>query len=998
MLTGDLPRSRTPFFGRHGDLRRIEELLGEHRLVTLTGVGGAGKSRLALRVAENAVPGLADDVGWVELASLDDDGLVASAACSRLGVRVQSGRAPVDALSARYKDDRVLLVIDNCEHLLEGCAELVTDLLDRCPRIRLLTTSRSPLRVEGERLWPLAGLSLPSPDGNSVPDARDAESVQLFVARVRSNRPGFEIDQENLESVVGLCRRLEGIPLAIELAAARARMLAPGQIARRLDDGLRILSQTGRGLPARHRTMRAALAWSHELLEEPERVLFRRLGIFGGDVRVEDIESVCATAPLDRDAVLDLLDRLVDWSLVTAEDSGRGTRCRLLEPVRRFAIECLEQSGEAEDLRSRHMDHFVQFAEAMAPGLQGPGRADSLERLDARHDDLRRAWDHAESTERGDVLGRLVRALFWFWHFGGHFDEGRRRSDTALARLPSDEEGRANLLWASGALAWMQADYEVARSRLEQCALLCRESRLDGLLGSVLRELAGVRLALGDLRRASKLYEESAALLAASERSWDEALAQVMRADVRLALGDARGAAELRERARRLFAEEGDPWGLSLAHLGLGHEAARQNDHVSARHHAREALSLQTTGGDVWNVGQILLLLGEIELQDGGKERAAALLIESIEALRRVGDRVSLSQAILCLSRCEAARGRTLRAIRLAGAGRGIGEPLEARYPYALSTDADHDRNVDELRDATAEDAFAHEWAAGRAMSLDEAVACALDDPERGAAGAPVNRISGTPIGSIHPGATEARLRIFALGPAEVYVGPRRLRPRDWGYALPRELLLYLLLEGPRTKDQIGLVFWPEVTRDQLRGRFRTALYQLRQALGGTEWVRYQGGRYGFNRDLDYWLDVEAFGSDLDAAGERPDATGPLQRAVELYRGDLLEGDAPGRWASPHRDRLRRRYIEALMKLAELRSDRGSVDSAIELYRRVIDCDELHEEAHRALARSRARAGDRAGALRHLDTLASTLQRELDMEPSAETLELRSTLEQGLDV
>jgi predicted ATPase/DNA-binding SARP family transcriptional activator len=1004
-MAGALPRPRTPFFGRHTALNRIEALLGDHRLVTLTGAGGVGKTRLALRIAEAVVPGRADEVVWVELASLAGSELVGPAACTAAGVRLQAGASSVDALAARLGASRTLLMLDNCEHVLDACAELATELLDRCPGVRILATSRVPLAVAGEVLWPVTGLSVPPARQESDADVASAsasESVQLFVDRVRTARPEFELTTDNVGVVVHLCRKLEGIPLALELAAARTRVLGPEQIARRLDEGLGVLSQTGHGVAPRHRTMRATLGWSHDLLAEGEQVLFRRLGVFGGDASIDDIEAVCAVEPLQRDDILDLLTRLVDASLVTVDHHGTSVRYRLLDPVRRFAMERLHESGELEHLRRRHSSCFLDLAEHTATALHGPDRATALARLELDHDNLRSAWDHAAATADHDALARFARALFWFWNFAGYFGEGRRRCEAALERTPETSGACADLFWAAGALAWMQGDYELGGSRLEACVSRCREAGRDDLLPLALRELAGTHLTLGNLTAAAELYAESAALLDAAGRYWDRGLTLVVWADVRQALGDAEGARELREEARARFAAAGDPWGLSLAHFGLGLEAARRGDRAAARRHGHEALALQGTTGDDWNAGQILVLLGEVESRDGRPELATELLLRAIEAFRRVGDRTSLAYSLACVAASEAKRGRTLRAVRLAGAAHGLAERLEAPYLYALTTDEERADVVERLREAAGEEAFVGEWAAGRVMSLDEAVAFALDVAERAPGRSEMARGDAT---AAQPGAAGARLRIFALGPADVFLGRRRLRTADWGYALPRELLFYLLLEGPRTKEQIGLEFWPEVTVDQLRGRFRTVLYQLRRALGGTEWVRYENGRYAFNDDLDHWFDVNAFEEEIAAARDharqpaRPDpgAGAALQRAVDLYRGDFLDGEAPGQWAAGHRDRLRRHYLEALLKLGDLRTAEGAHEAAARLYGQAIECDEFHEAAHRALARSRARAGDRAGALRQLHELARILRDELDLDPSAETVDLRSRLEQGLD-
>jgi predicted ATPase/DNA-binding SARP family transcriptional activator len=980
--------------GRSEDLDRIRRLLGEHRLVTLTGVGGIGKTRLAIRVAEEAVPALAGRVGWIDLAPLDDPRLIPSTMCAELNLSVGARTRPREALVGRLRDGRWLVVLDNCEHLVDACAELCAELIDICPDLRILATSRESLRVSGEVTSRVSSLPVPDDpfDEGALDRIREAGSVRLFLERARAARPDFELTSENLGSVVRLCHRLDGIPLALELAAARVRMLAVEQIVERLDEEASVLRREEREAPTRHRTMQAALRWSHGLLTEPERVLFRRLGVFAGAFSLEACESVCANGGLERPAILDRLSRLVDKSMVLVEEGEAAARYRLLEPVRRFAAERLEASEELDEVRRRHVDFFRDLAEGFAPELRTSGRSEATRRLEAVHDDLRRAWDHAAETRDEDTLARLTRALFWFWNFGGHFGEGRRRSEEGLDRVAAGSAARADLLWAAGALAWMQGDYEVAGSRLEACRETCRREGDGVLLGLSLRELGGVHLTLGELPAAARLLEDGCDELRAAERTWDLALARVMLADVRDGLGDLDAARELRQEARALFAEVEDPWGLSLAHFGLGLAAAREEDLDAARVHVREALGLQRDAGDDWNIGQVSTLLGEIEARDGQEQRAAGLLVEGLSAFRRVGDRMSAVHALRCLAAVEARRGRTLRAVRLAGAADALAEPLEGSYPYALTTESEHAGTVRELREAAGEEAFAEAWASGRRMDLDEAIALASE----------VHGSSRRRLPSVLSDEVTARVVFLGLGPPRVHVGRRRLRASDWTYALPRELAFYLLVHGPRTREQIGLAFWPEASSEQLRGRLRTALYHLRRALGGTEWVRYENGRYDVDRSLDYWFDVEAFeGAVDDGLGQMesdpPTAAVRLNEAVDLYRGEFLEGESTRRWASSDRTRLRRRFVQAVVALGELWAAREDHAAAVELYRRALDVNRLHEGLHRRLARSLARAGDRAAALRQLDELDELYRRELDADPSEATVELRDRLERGLE-
>lgn len=987
-MTDRLPQPRTRFVGRRRCVEEVRSLLAQHRLVTLTGVGGAGKTRLAVQLIVEAGGVVAEEVLWVDLAALDDPDLVAARVCSAVDVHLAPSTSPVDALIHRLRPTRALLTLDNCEHVLDPCADLVGTLLDRCPEVRVLATSRAPLGLPGEMVWPVPPLSVPATGervGTRPVPALEAESVQLFLDRARAVRPGFELASGTTRKAVErLCRLLDGIPLALELAAAQVRVLAPAQIAERLESGLDVLRQSSTHLPPRHRTMRGALSWSHDLLLEPERVLFRRMAIFGGGATLEACESVCSGAGLAAEEILDRLTGLVDKSLVAVDERGQVARYRLLEPVRQFAAERLVASGELDHVRRLHARHYLEMAQAMAPALKGGSRAVALGQLETEHDNLRRAWDHALALGDDAVVAGLTRALFWFWNFGGHFSEGRSRSEAALNDSSPDSPALPDLLYAAGTLAWMQGDYDVSRARLEACASRSTSVSRD-LRPAALRELAGLFMGLGRLEEAVERCQESVHALRQTERSWDLALTLNMLADARAGLGDEDGAREARAEARALFDRAEDPWGASLALFGMAGSAARAGDLETARLHGEEALALQRQGGDDWNAGQVLVLLAEVEDRAENLQRAGELLLQSIHAFSRVGDRTCLTHSLLCLADVERKQNRTLRAVRLAGAASASAEKLEGSYPYSLVSQKQRARALSALREVVGPATFSEEWARGRSMGLYEAVGFALDAPEADAAAVPVD-----------PKAEEADLRIHALGTAAVYRGRRRLRPSDWTYGVPRQLLFYLLLRGPRTREQIGLDFWPEATTEQLRGRLRTAIYHLRRALGGTEWARYRAGRYDFARDRSYWFDVEAFEKALDRA-ERPDeepvsAARHLRRAVALYRGDLLEGEEPGPWAAELRDHLRRRYRRALRTLADLELEAGTVDAAVSLCRQAVACDPLDEEAHRSLARALGLQGDRAGALRQLDELTAILARELGAEPSSETRELRAEL------
>ena len=431
----NLPAPRTSFVGRETELQNIKRDLAMTRLLTLTGAGGCGKTRLALEVARGSVGAYPDGVWLVELAPLSEGMLVAQAVAATLGVQEQPERSLTDALVNFLRAKRALLVLDNCEHLVDAVARLVDTFLNSCPDLRVLATSRESLNVEGELNWLVPSLSVPSlGQSPRVEELAGYESVRLFVERASHRNPAFSRTPENAHAVARICGRLEGIPLAIELAAARVG-LSVEQIAARLDDSLRLLTTGSRTASPRHRTLRGTLDWSYALLSEPERSLFCRLSVFAGGWTLEAAEVVGAEVDNEQVDVLDVLSRLVDKSLVVAETTGGGgVRYRMLEPIRQYAREKLEEGGEAEEVRRQHASFFLSLTEEPELRLRGAEDVEWLERLEAEHDNLRAALSWV--LERGEAeLGlRLAGALWPFWEAHGHYSEGRRWLEEALEK------------------------------------------------------------------------------------------------------------------------------------------------------------------------------------------------------------------------------------------------------------------------------------------------------------------------------------------------------------------------------------------------------------------------------------------------------------------------------------------------------------------------------------------------------------------------------------
>ena len=522
----------TSFVGRDRELREVGRLLDEHRLVTLTGAGGAGKTRLALQTAAQRVRGHRDGVWLVELAALGDPALVPNATLAALGLTVPARRPALDGLAAQLAGWDALLIVDNCEHLVTAAALMAERLLGSCPRLRILATSREPLRASGEVTWRVPSLELPT-DGHL-----ESEAVQLFCARARDVQTSFALSEENAEAVATICRRLDGMPLALELAAARVNALSPAQIAERIDDSLAVLASGRQSALDRQQTLRATIAWSHDLLTASEQLLFRRLAPFAGTFSLEAAERVPADEALPARDVADVLGRLVDKSLVVTEDCGRGYRYRLLEPMRQYARERLQQAVEAEALDACHLAYYLEAARA--------ADRDAPAALEREHDNLRAALQFAlrHDPERALALATSVAPM---WMSGGHFAEGGGWLDAALAAAPAPTQARADALRAKCGLdVRLGHTARIGMLGAERVAIFRRLADRPAV-AHALGEQGVYEYQAGDYDRAERLYAESRAL--AGELGNDEVAAAVLHSVGVLALS--RGEFEQAEAALR---------------------------------------------------------------------------------------------------------------------------------------------------------------------------------------------------------------------------------------------------------------------------------------------------------------------------------------------------------------------------------------------------------------------------------------------------------------
>jgi predicted ATPase/DNA-binding SARP family transcriptional activator len=926
-----LPLDLSTFVGREAELAQLQDLFSRTRLLTLTGPGGSGKTRLALELAGRQAE--AARVLWVELAEANDAASVNSRIAQAMGIQDEASLA---ALLERLPGD-ALVALDNCEHVVDAVAAAVEAMLLRHPALRVLATSREPLGIRGERAWLVPPLSL-GHDGEGA-----SEAVGLFVERAREVAPNFELTSANREAVEAICRALDGIPLAIELAAARVRLLSPTQIRERLHEALDLLSRGGRTAVPRHRTLRAALDWSHALLDAESAALLRRLAVFQGGTGLEGVEFVGGDEGADPLDTLEVLGRLVDRSLVAVREQDSAARYHLLETVRIYALERLDEAGESETVRARHAAFMVALVEDARPHLTGAGRRMWVERLTAELPNLRAAlaWTH----EHDPALHlRLTTSLWWFWFSSRHWTEARRWLEGALSldAAATPDRGRAELLFALGALEALQGRSAPAGEWLRQALELA-----DGLGDEQLATYARVYLGMS--------------------------LAQVHDPEAEQHL---RPALEWLEAA-------GDLYLLRLAQILMGSAYANRGEMDAALEITRAGVATARAFGQDRELGISLQALGVLHWQVGDPAAAHDIFLESLAALERDPSVMFLARSLHYLALCRARRGHGLDAVRLlataetARAAVGVQViPLDAAHSEAV---------IHELETSLGDGLFQAAWSRGRESELADVVAEVLRGEESPDVPAPVAAQA-----SAQP-APDLRIRL--LGPMDVEVEGRPVPSDAWPYARPKELLALLALhpEG-RTRAQIAAAMWPESAPAQAKNSVHVTLHHLRKTLGRPDWIEVVDDRYRLAERLTIDIDVHRF-----EALARTHGAGlqDLRRAAELYRGDLLADDVSSRWIEEPSDRLRRLRRGVVLALGTTLEEAAEDAEAEALYRGFARREELDEEFHRRLMALWTRRGERVRALEHFRRLAELLKNELEAEPEPETLELLARIQAG---
>ena len=728
----NLPLARTSFIGRERETLEVKRLLAMTRLLTLTGAGGCGKTRLAVEVASDLVGAYPDGVWLVDLAPLSEAELVPQAVAQALAVREQPGQALLETLKNTLRPRKMLLVVDNCEHLVEAVVGLVDSLLDSCPKLRVLATSRETLNAAGEVTWVVPSLTVPGSrqeEAYMLQELEAYESVRLFVDRARQRDPFFELTLRNGQAVAQVCQRLDGIPLAIELAAGRMEVLSAEQLASRLEDSLKLLTG-GRTADPRHRTLRATLEWSHELLSEAERVLFRRLSVFAGGWTLEAAEEVCSGEGIKQEEVLEVLSELVDKSLVVAEAGEEGVpRFRMLEPVRQYAQERLKESGAAEWVRERHAGYYLALAQEAEPELEGADQIRWMDQLEAEHDNLRAALSWALEGGQAERGLRLAGALRLFWVGRSHYREGRRWYEEGLKSGHSaPQQVRANALFGAGFFTVSLGDLELARERFEDGLVLYRQVGDRRGAANCARFLGWIRFELGDWERAEALFEEALPLARESGNTRDTCNALSTFAYMAACRGDVKRAQALGEESLAIAREAEDTTSVAYASQYLAIAAMIGRDYERAQTLFEATLEMIRITGN--RKGQAISLnnLGLVALCQGDYARAAKFSSESLRLSEELLDHQVIPWSLDALAGVCGQRGYIGRAARLWGAAEAL------REASGFSQPPDDKRVLEPFLEAARsrldEADFQAAWEEGRAMTEEQAIGYALSEEE----------------------------------------------------------------------------------------------------------------------------------------------------------------------------------------------------------------------------------------------------------------------------
>ena len=724
-LRHNLPADVASLIGRDWEIEELQRLAAAARLITLTGTGGVGKTRLALRIASELRPSFADGAWLVELADITEPAVVPLAVAHALGVREMPGRDARDVLVQDLRTRRLLLVLDNCEQVSDGVGYLVGELLRQCPEVRVLATSRERLGLSEEISWPLAPLIIPDePAESTVAAIADSDAVRLFVERARAVRPGFALTAENASDVARICRRLDGLPLAIELAAARVSLLTPAELDTRLAGSFDLLSTTSSATPGRHRTVGATLDWSWGLLSEGERALLARLSVFVDGCALEAIDDVCGQADL-----LALLARLVDRSLVAARPDavGRSTRYHLLETVRTYAQARLSERGESAEIEQRLASWCIEMASVAGWEIHGPNQARWYRWIETEYGTVRASVRRAFEQDDIDTVFRLIASLWWAWGVLGRGTEAEAWAEQALMAPLDGPPGpaRAGTLLAAAALASFGGKIPLARARLAEADAAATALGDRHLVLSTVAQRIRLLQFQGDFDEAARLADDLLGRNGTDGEPWVTARLLEVRAHAALRAGHPHAARVALEEALRLSRAEGDTWGLATVLAELGDLARSEDRTAEAETLYMESLTLRQSLGIPGSTPSLFQNLGFVALAAGDAGRATDYFGRALAEFRRTGDSRGMAECAIGFAGIAVLVGAPADAARLIGWAETCLQAVGAEvWP---STRRDLEGTEAAARDALGE-LWQRERGEGARLSFDEMVAVARRD------------------------------------------------------------------------------------------------------------------------------------------------------------------------------------------------------------------------------------------------------------------------------
>jgi predicted ATPase len=725
----NIPVPTSPLIGREQQLSHLEKLFNKdgYRLVTLTGPGGCGKTRLSIEFAKS-VTSHYPFCWYVELANVSDDKLVVDTIANTLGIREAGSRSAGENLREFLKDKKVLLVLDNFEQVVSAAPQ-ISDLMSYCPGLYILITSRMALSIRSENELPVPSLSLPERDfSGTLKSFRQYEAIALFEKRAKAIKPEFTLTEENCMAVRDICLRLDGLPLAIELAAARIRSLTPFQILERLQKRLPLLTGGARDLPERQKTMRKTIAWSYELLDEPEVQIFTALSVFSGGFSLDSAEFILGDLKNTHIPLIDLLQSLISKNLlVFKENSYKESRYEMLETIREFAVEKLSESPESDILFEKHALFFSELAEKTEPYLIGRDRDPWINRLETEMDNLRAVFNRVlENRVNADYGIRIIGRLGWFWHLRGHLSEGRHWAKTFLKYTGKSDINRARVLFPAGGLAWSQGDYAEANRLLEESVDLFRKAGDIQGLTHAQAILTGGLASLGHYEDALSLCEETTGLMRKSGNQWGLAFALLWHGAVYLIYtGDKNSAHHFFNESFQIASKLEDPWilGESLNHLAT--ITGMRGEYQKASQYFEESLNYHRAMNDQWAMARDYSAYGDMLLQKGDSHNATRLFESAAELWKKIGNEKGLIACISGFIEIARQQSRYQKVARLYGA---IGHPI--RTLGYLFLPLSHDELEEQKSAASAEideTAWNREYSEGQGLQLEEALNLAIE-------------------------------------------------------------------------------------------------------------------------------------------------------------------------------------------------------------------------------------------------------------------------------